>query len=66
MFSHFSATFVHVAHQFGLAGQSVTPTDPGLVTTAGSPYGGHGAGLYTGSLPSLGHAGAAAVPARRV
>lgn len=53
MFSHLSATFVHVAHQFGLPAQSVTATDPALITTTASPYGGHGAGLYTGSLPSL-------------
>lgn len=53
MFSHLSATFVHVAHQFGLPGQSVTATDPALTTTTGSPYGGHGAGLYSSSLPVL-------------
>ena len=53
MFSQLSATFVTVAHQFGLAGQSVTATDPALTSVTASPYGGHGAGLYTGSLPSL-------------
>lgn len=52
MFSQLSATFVTVAHQFGLAGQSVTATDPALTTITASPYGSHGAGLYSGSLPS--------------
>lgn len=60
MFSQLSATFVTVAHQFGLAGQSVTATDPALTSTTASPYGSHGAGLYTGSLPTLPPVAAAA------